>query len=111
MARSEAADAGPVGGPGVIVEVDETELGPLLQARVALVEHDGKVRSTVIGIGGIRAAARKHLGEGNFSAPGGGRCGPWAAWDLCHARPCPENCRRVLAAAQRQDAWAGQVLQ
>ena len=60
-AMAPAADAGPVGGPGKIVEADETEISPSRKSKVenrakrstrkrfvALVERDGQVRSAVI---------------------------------------------------------------
>ena len=69
--------AGPVGGPGMIVEADETELAPSRKTKgagkrnranykrfVALVERDGKVRSAVIDgrdMKDVRAAVREHL--------------------------------------------------
>lgn len=68
---------GPVGGPGKIVEADETELSPSRKTKgagnrvrannkrfVALVERDGKVRSAVIDgrdMRDVRAAVREHL--------------------------------------------------
>jgi len=70
-------DAGQVGGPGVIVEADETELAPSRKTKgagkrdrskhkrfVALVERDGKVRSAVIDgrdMQDVRAAVRANL--------------------------------------------------
>jgi len=70
-------DAGPVGGPGMIVEADETELAPSRKTKgakgrgrdknkrfVALVERDGKVRSAVIDgrdMQDVRAAVRANL--------------------------------------------------
>lgn len=55
MAMEPAADAGPVGGAGVIVEADETEISPSRKSPpraraqnkkfVSLVERDGRVRS------------------------------------------------------------------
>lgn len=66
----------PMGGPGKIVEADDTEISPSRKTRVvggrsrarnkkflALVERDGKVRSTVIdgGIGNLRKAVRDNL--------------------------------------------------
>ncbi len=58
-AMAPAADAGPLGGEGVIVEADETELSPSRKTRgprnraknkkfVSLVERGGRVRSKVI---------------------------------------------------------------
>lgn len=71
------ADAGPVGGSGVIVEADETELSPSRKTKVrgprkrsnnkkfmALVERDGKVRSAVIDgreMKDVRAVLHAHL--------------------------------------------------
>jgi transposase-like protein len=69
--------AGLIGGPGTIVEVDETELSPSRKTKVpggrkrsnnkkfmALVERDGKVRSAVLDgrdMKDIRAALHEHL--------------------------------------------------
>jgi transposase-like protein len=69
-------DSGPMGGPGEVVEVDETEISPSRKTRVkggrarwknkkfvALVERDGQVRSAVIDGGAmqLRNEVRKHL--------------------------------------------------
>lgn len=69
-------DSGPVGGPGKIVEADDTELAPSRKTRVkggrsrarnkkfvALVERDGKVRSAVIdgGVMNLRSKVREML--------------------------------------------------
>jgi len=71
------ANPGPVGGKGVIVEADETELAPSRKTKgagkrnranhkrfVALVERDGKVRSAVIDgrdMQDVRSAVRSNL--------------------------------------------------
>lgn len=76
-AMGPAKDAGPVGGSGKIVEVDETEIAPSRKTKgakgrgrsknktfVALVERDGKVRSAVIDgrdMRDVRSAVRENL--------------------------------------------------
>jgi len=73
---------GPLGGPGVIVEADETEIVPSTKTRtaggrkrsenkrfVALVERGGAVRSKVIderGMSQVRAAVRENLAPGTI---------------------------------------------
>ena len=74
-AMGPASDS-PVGGPGQIVEADDTEISPSRKTRVkggrsrarnkkfvALVERDGKVRSAVIdgGAMNLRGKVREHL--------------------------------------------------
>ncbi len=77
-----AADAGPLGGEGKIVEADETEISPSRTTRakggrkrannkrfVALVERDGQVRSAVIdgrGLSEVRKAVRKNVAKGSI---------------------------------------------
>jgi len=76
-AMAPAADAGPVGGEGKIVEVDETEIAPSRKTKVlggrkrsnnkqfvALVERNGKVRSAVIdgrNMSAVRAAVKANI--------------------------------------------------
>jgi hypothetical protein len=77
-----SGDRSPLGGPGKIVEADETEISPSRKTRVkggraraknkrfvALVERGGKVRSTIIsdrGLNEVVKAVRDNVGEASF---------------------------------------------
>jgi len=77
-----SGDPSPLGGPGKIVEADETEISPSRKTRVkggraraknkrfvALVERGGKVRSTIIsdrGLNEVVKAVRDNVDEASF---------------------------------------------
>ncbi len=73
-AMAPAADAGPLGGSGVTVEADETEVAPSRKTKrkaghrrsdnpavFALVERGGKQRSMIVDHRGVRPLLIKHL--------------------------------------------------
>jgi transposase-like protein len=75
-AMAPAADAGPLGGSGVTVEADETEIAPSRKTKrkpghrrsdnpavFALVERGGNIRSKIVDHRGVRPLLMKHLHE------------------------------------------------
>jgi transposase-like protein len=75
-AMGPAADAGPLGGSGVTVEADESEIAPSRKTKrkaghrrsdnpvvFSLVERGGKQRSMIVDHRGVRPLIRKHLDE------------------------------------------------